>query len=121
MTTAPARKTAPRKAPARKADPLATVLAELGAAASQVGDLPPTLVGGLVPARGSDVYRRRADEWEVINETRQDTGHLGVDGLAIQVAFAAFGGRTPEEIRKGLVRLASLTIAAIGQIDREAE
>ncbi|WP_282703776.1 hypothetical protein [Streptomyces sp. CC219B] len=121
MTTAPAKKTAPRKAPARKPDPFVAVLAELDAAARLIGDLPPTLVGGLVPSRGSDVYRRRADEWELINETREDAGVLGVDGLAVQVAFAAFGGRTPEEIRSGLVRLASLAVAAITQIDREGK
>ncbi|MEU3265141.1 hypothetical protein [Streptomyces bacillaris] len=120
MTNAPTKKTVARKTPARKADPFAAVLAELSAAAHQVGDLPSTLVGGLSPSRGSDVYRKRADEWDLINETRQDADLLGVDGLAIQIAFAAFGGRTAEEIRKGLVRLGSLTVAAIGQLDRES-
>ncbi|MGW3336233.1 hypothetical protein ACWDCL_01965 [Streptomyces sp. NPDC001009] len=116
--TETAKKTAPRKAPARKADPIAAVVAELGAAARKIGDLPSTLVGGHLPERGSETYRRRATEWEAINEVRADADWLGVDGLAVQTAFAAFGGRTIDEIREGLVRLGSLTIAAVEQIDR---
>jgi len=118
VTTAPAKKTAARKAPARKAEPLSAVLAEVQAAAQKIGPLPPHLVGGIAPERGTDAYRRRGEEWAIINADRDEMGVLGVDGLAIEVAFAAFGGRTPEEIRKGLVRLASLAVAAIGQIDR---
>ncbi len=118
MTTAPAKKTAPRKAPARKADPLALVLAEVGEAARAVGDLPSSLVGGHLPSRGADNYRNRAEDWASINEAREDAGTLGVDGLAVQTAFAAFGGRTIDEIRSGLVRLASLAVAAVAQIDR---
>ncbi|MER7109664.1 hypothetical protein [Streptomyces sp. NPDC000229] len=121
MTTAPAKKATPRKAPARKADPLAAVLAEVQAAANEVGPLPPHLVGGVYPERGTDAYRKRGEEWAIINADRGEVGVLGVDGLAIEVAFAAFGGRTPEEIRKGLVRLASLAVAAIGQIDGEGK
>lgn len=112
------KKAALRRAPARKTDPFATVLAEVGAAAREIGDLPSALVGGNLPERGSDTYRRRAAEWEVINSTRRAGDVLGVDGLAIQVAFAAFGGRTVEEIREGLVRLGALAVAAVEQIDR---
>ncbi|MCX5237201.1 hypothetical protein OG824_18545 [Streptomyces prunicolor] len=121
MTEATAKKATPRKAPARKADPFAAVLAEMGHAARQVGALPSTLVGGNLPERGTETYRRRAVEWDLINNTRRAGDVLGVDGLAVQVAFAAFGGRTVEEIRDGLVHLASLAVAAIGQIDRETK
>lgn len=117
--TAPAKKAAPRKAPARKADPFTAVLAEVQTAAKGIGSLPPHLVGGISPDRGIDAFRRRGEEWAIINADRGEMGVLGVDGLAIEVAFAAFGGRTAEEIRKGLVRLASLAVAAIGQIDGE--
>ncbi|WP_217129350.1 hypothetical protein [Streptomyces sp. AC558_RSS880] len=121
MTETTAKKAAPRKAPARKADPFAAVLAEVGTAARKVGDLPSALVGGHLPSRGAESYRRRAEDWDAINEARQDAGTFGVDGLAVQVAFSAFGGRTVEEIREGLVRLASLALAAVEQIDRGAE
>ncbi|MGA5019224.1 hypothetical protein ACPCAA_17630 [Streptomyces griseoincarnatus] len=121
MTTAPAKKAAPRKAPARKADPFAAVLAEVADAANRVGDLPSNLVGGHLPSRGRESYLSRAEDWSSINEARQTEGVLGVDGLAVQVAFAAFGGRTVEEIRSGLVRLASLAVAAVNQIDREGK
>ncbi|KOG26835.1 hypothetical protein [Streptomyces viridochromogenes] len=118
MTETTAKRTAPRKAPARKTDPFSAVLAEVGAEAREVGDLPSALVGGHLPSRGAEIYRRRAEDWDSINEARQDAGTFGVDGLAVQVAFSAFGGRTVEDIRKGLVRLASLTVAAVEQIDR---
>ncbi|MCY0947176.1 hypothetical protein [Streptomyces antarcticus] len=119
MTQTTAKKTAPRKTPARTADPLAAVLAEVQAAAKTVGPMPAHLVGGVHPDRGIDAYRRRGEEWAIINADRGEVGVLGVDGLAIEVAFAAFGGRTPEEIRGGLVRLGSLAVAAVAQIDRE--
>lgn len=118
MTEATVKKAAPRKAPAQKRDPFAAVLSEVGAAARRIGDLPSALVGGNLPERGSDTYRRRAVEWDLINNTRRTADVLGVDGLAVQVAFAAFGGRTAEEIREGLVRLGSLAVAAVEQIDR---
>ncbi|WP_327431397.1 hypothetical protein [Streptomyces sp. NBC_01236] len=121
MTETTARKATPRKAPARKADAFAAVLAEVGAAARKVGDLPSALVGGHLPSRGAETYRRRAEDWDSINEARQDAGTFGVDGLAVQIAFSAFGGRTVEDIREGLVRLASLALAAVEQIDREAK
>ncbi|WP_371671202.1 hypothetical protein OG985_28435 [Streptomyces sp. NBC_00289] len=117
MTETTAKKTAAKR-PARAADPLASVVAEVHGAAKVIADLPSHLVGGVHPKRGTDAYRRRGEEWAIINADRGEVGVLGVDGLAIEVAFAAFGGRTPEEIRKGLVRLASLAVAAIGQIDR---
>ncbi|MGW0705063.1 hypothetical protein ACWD4G_03645 [Streptomyces sp. NPDC002643] len=121
MTETTIKKTTPRKAPARKPDPFAAVLAEVGAAARKVGDLPSALVGGHLPSRGAESYRKRAEDWDAINEARQDAGTYGVDGLAVQVAFSAFGGRTAEDIREGLVRLASLALAAVEQIDREGE
>ncbi|MFF4244281.1 hypothetical protein ACFYY2_07375 [Streptomyces sp. NPDC001822] len=119
MTETTAKKTAVKR-PARAADPLASVVAEVQSAARQVGDLPSALVGGHLPSRASERYRTRADDWDAINEARAQEGNLGADGLAVRAAFAAFGGRTPEEIRGGLVRLASLAVAAVEQIDREA-
>ncbi|NWF28272.1 hypothetical protein HW130_18690 [Streptomyces sp. PKU-EA00015] len=118
MTEATVKKTAAKR-PARTADPLAPVLTEVRNHARTIGDLPSKLVGGHLPERGADNYRRRGDDWERINKNRETEGRLGIDGLAVQVAFAAFGGRTAAEIRSGLVRLASLAVAAIGQIDRE--
>ncbi|SNS50968.1 hypothetical protein [Actinacidiphila glaucinigra] len=120
MTEATAKKTAAKR-PARVADPLASVVAEVHGAAKGIGDLPSTLIGGHLPERGADNYRKRGDDWDRINQDREAVGRLGIDGLAVQVAFAAFGGRTLDEIRGGLVRLASLAVAAIGQIDREGK
>ncbi|MGP3686267.1 hypothetical protein ACTVZO_16430 [Streptomyces sp. IBSNAI002] len=113
--------TAMKKPTGRKPDPLTAILAEVRAAARATPDLPSHLVGGKYPERGTDAYRRRGEEWAIINADRGEVGVLGMDGLAIEVAFAAFGGRTPEEIRGGLVRLASLAVAAVEQIDREGE
>ncbi|MFI5861789.1 hypothetical protein [Streptomyces sp. NPDC051546] len=113
MTQTPVKKT-----PGRKADPLTAVLAEIRAGARATPDLPAHLVGGKYPERGVDNYRQRGADWAEINRARESRGRLGVDGLAVQVAFAAFGGRTPAEVREGLVQLASLAVAAIEQIDR---
>ncbi|MGW1558289.1 hypothetical protein ACWCQ1_17465 [Streptomyces sp. NPDC002144] len=118
MTEATTAKKTAGKRPARAADPLAAILTEVRNQARTVGDLPPNLVGGHLPSRGADNYRMRADDWAAINEAREDAGTLGVDGLAVQTAFAAFGGRTVDEIRSGLVRLAALAVSAVAQIDR---
>ncbi|MFJ9827680.1 hypothetical protein ACIRSU_25450 [Streptomyces sp. NPDC101160] len=108
-----------RKPTGRKADPLTVILAEVRAGARAIPDLPAHLVGGKYPDSAVNIYHQRGADWQEINRARKSQGRLGVDGLAVQVAFAAFGGRTPVEIREGLVRLASLAVAAIEQIDRE--
>ncbi|MFI0984999.1 hypothetical protein [Streptomyces exfoliatus] len=120
MTEATAKKAALRKAPA-KTDRLVAVLAEVRRTARAIGDLPAELIGGHFPERAVENYRKRGEDWHLINRRREIDERLGMDGLAVQVTFAAFGGRDRAEIREGLVRLASLAVAAVEWIDREAE
>ncbi|MEU7030024.1 hypothetical protein AB0A60_25505 [Streptomyces sp. NPDC046275] len=108
MTTAPAKKAAPRKTPARKADPYEPILADLKARLG-FGHVQPGLPlrGGVNPEKGREHFQQRNEHWRSFNEGREDSGRLGHDGVLLEDLYFALSMRTDDDAMHALLNVAA--------------
>ncbi|MFI9228959.1 hypothetical protein [Streptomyces rimosus] len=107
------------KRPARRPDPMTSVIADVKAARKQLGERSMPLAGGQRPAKGRAHHRREATRWRAIERGRDLAGTPGWDASLLAGLYEALADVGPKSARTGLVRLAALAVAAVEDIDRE--
>ncbi|MFI1655595.1 hypothetical protein ACH4ZU_11910 [Streptomyces sp. NPDC020472] len=119
MTTTPTKKAAPRRAPARKADPYDSAFADLKSRISVTKALDLPFRGGMDPEKGRRHFAEQAAYWRSFNEGREDSGRLGLDGVLLEDLYLALSTRTSDEAAPFLLNLAA-RIVQIVKSDAEA-
>ncbi|MEU7148506.1 hypothetical protein AB0B15_10775 [Streptomyces sp. NPDC045456] len=108
------------KRPARRPDPMTTVIADVKAARKQLAERGMPLAGGQRPAKGRAHHRREAARWQAIERGRDLAETPGWDASLLAGLYEALAEAEPKTARAGLVRLAALAVAAVEDIDQGA-
>jgi hypothetical protein len=104
----------PTRKPGRRPDPATAILGQVRAARKALESRP--FRGGRNPGAALSVYAERAEAWRAINAAREHAGLPGRDGDLLEAVYAALAA-SDSEARELLVRLASVAVAAVEELE----